>query len=437
MQQSTDQQQALHVAAAMLICASSHPKYNAALPAPSEPLAGQPHISASIVSQDTLLPHTTAQQAARRRASAICMQLQGRTGAAQPSRTAARVGVSRQLQTRFLVQQRHTAQLCAVPAQKQPLTISAALQQIKAELHQARRKGLQTELDIIADLLRARPAWLRPFPLVWAWEWLVDPRIHSLGRGDLVLCNAKQDRFLVVELKRKKRGNKLIAQMQAYCAHLQKQLPLVKVDCAAVSGGELVEYRAASRPGLPGLSLTSLPSKQTRSALVVASRFSREGVSIVAFDLEQVVLQQRLMWPTNFWHGDSTQAELNAMAVALQHLLSNTEAARAVRGRSLSWYIGTFGSARAVQQAKSGSCKTAGYTAAISRVLQLEARVASQLAVQVHWGHRTIKAACMRLAGAVNVHAVAPAHLATCKRLAVAQYAELSSAAQTETGLLD
>lgn len=98
------------------------------------------------------------------------------------------------------------------------------------------------ELDIIHDLIQKRPSWLKPFPITYAVEYYIDPN-PCKGKGDLIVCNEKYDKFLVVEVKRTKRKNKkLLRQMIFYHSQFKAKMPNVSVDCAAVAKGDLLIY---------------------------------------------------------------------------------------------------------------------------------------------------------------------------------------------------
>lgn len=100
------------------------------------------------------------------------------------------------------------------------------------------------EYQHIMELLASNPAWLRPFPMVWGIEYYVDPLAKHAGRGDLVVCDEDYSHFLVVEVKKSLRfRQKLIAQMLHYRDHMKWKAPMLKVDCAAVQDGKLIQYR--------------------------------------------------------------------------------------------------------------------------------------------------------------------------------------------------
>lgn len=99
------------------------------------------------------------------------------------------------------------------------------------------------ELDIIFNLLDARPAWLAPFPVVLSVEYPIRTPNGRRGRGDLLLCDGARRRFLVVEVKRHtKRNSYLIAQMHRYRQAVKLRHPAAAVDAAAVAGGCLLTY---------------------------------------------------------------------------------------------------------------------------------------------------------------------------------------------------
>lgn len=98
------------------------------------------------------------------------------------------------------------------------------------------------ELDIIHDLIQKRPSWLVPFPITYAVEYYIDPD-PCKGKGDLIVCNERYDKFLVIEVKRTKRKNKkLLRQMIFYHSQFKAKMPDVSVDCAAVAKGDLLIY---------------------------------------------------------------------------------------------------------------------------------------------------------------------------------------------------
>ena len=105
--------------------------------------------------------------------------------------------------------------------------------------------GVLMELDYIYELLSSNPKWLSDFPVTWAIEYYVNPGAQHLGKGDLIVCNEDMDHFLVVELKRTKKGRgKLLAQMYHYRDHFKWRNHGSQVDCAAYENGRVVHRQA-------------------------------------------------------------------------------------------------------------------------------------------------------------------------------------------------
>lgn len=99
------------------------------------------------------------------------------------------------------------------------------------------------ETDMIIELLACNPAWMSPFPITLGIEYYVDPTQKHAGRGDLVVCNDDLTHFLVVEVKRSKHPKKLLEQMLRYRDHMKWKVPAATVDCAAVLGNKLIQYK--------------------------------------------------------------------------------------------------------------------------------------------------------------------------------------------------
>lgn len=99
------------------------------------------------------------------------------------------------------------------------------------------------ELDVIHKLLDDRPPWIVAFPVVVSIEYEIQVPPGLIGRGDLLLCNQERSRFLAVEIKRHEKRNRfLVRQMHRYRAAVKQRNPNVRVDGAAVAGGQLLQY---------------------------------------------------------------------------------------------------------------------------------------------------------------------------------------------------